>query len=93
MESSDESAFEKSLLDFNVSLIPSDQIQKFKPHIGEGGFGKVYKGTLSNAIVAIKKIKLEEEGREKKDVYSEIFINLQSIFVSKHSLTYLKPKK
>lgn len=84
MESSDESAFEKSLLDFNVSLIPSDQIQKFKPHIGEGGFGKVYKGTLSNTIVAIKKIKLEEDGREKKDVYSEIFNEIKVIHKADH---------
>jgi serine/threonine protein kinase len=84
MESSDESAFEKSLVEFNVCLIPSDQIEKTKPHIGEGGFGKVYRGFLNGVIVAIKKIKLEEDGKEKKDVYADIFNEIKVIHKANH---------
>jgi len=59
------------------NIIPEEDIEKIKPAIGEGGFGKVYKGKYKDLLVAIKKIKLEDDGD--KDVYSEIFQEIKVI--------------
>ena len=83
METSAEYLFEQSLAEFKICLITSDQIKVFKPAIGEGGFGKVYKGQLGDQIVAIKKIKLEDDG-EKKNVYAEIFNEIKVIQKANH---------
>ncbi len=44
----------------NIPLISEKNITKLKPHIGEGTFGKVYKGIYNELHVAIKKIKFED---------------------------------
>jgi len=46
--------FEENL----ITIIPEDKIIKLEPHIGEGSFGKVYKGLYNDNYVAIKKLKL-----------------------------------
>ena len=79
MESQDETEFEKLLSDSCVNLINISNIEIYKPAIGEGGFGKVYKGKYLENSVAIKKIKLENNHGEKKKVYSEI-LNALLIF-------------
>ena len=50
----------KQLMDLGVTVILEDEIIKEKPHIGEGGFGKVYRGKYGEQVVAIKKIKIED---------------------------------
>jgi serine/threonine-protein kinase len=52
---------ESSLKSLGVKIIKDDEIVKLKPAIGQGGFGKVYKGTYQGKDVAIKKIKLMSE--------------------------------
>jgi len=57
------SSVNKTLLKFFeenlITIIPEDKIIKMEPHIGEGSFGKVYKGLYNDNYVAIKKLKLE----------------------------------
>ena len=60
--------FEEQLVKINCPIIPENEIIKEKK-IGEGAFGKVYKGTYNNQAVAIKKIKLVEKAPE---IYSNL---------------------
>jgi len=84
MEELAEQAFEKSLVEMGVQMLEPDAIQKEKPHIGEGGFGKVYKAMYKDNLVAVKKIKLEIESAEKKDVYNEISTEIKNILYADH---------
>ena len=52
--------FENELLKMGCPLIPENEIIKDK-QIGEGSFGKVYKGHYKGKEIAIKKIKLIEK--------------------------------
>jgi non-specific serine/threonine protein kinase len=89
MESLAEVAFDKDLEANGVVIILDEQITKIKPHVGEGGFGKVYKGTYvegnTSHSVAIKKIKLEEDEPElKKKVYDDIMNEIKVIIKANH---------
>ena len=53
--------FEKELIKMGCPLIPENEIIKDKQIIGEGSFGKVYKGHYKDNVIAIKKIKLTEK--------------------------------
>jgi serine/threonine protein kinase len=57
-----------------VEIIPKDDITIFKPFIGRGKFGKVYKGEFKGVTIAIKKMMFEEEDvyENKKDISKEI---------------------
>lgn len=79
MEDLAEQAFEKSLVEMGVPILEEGSVVKEKPAIGEGGFGKVYKATYKEHIVAVKKIKLDVESAEKKDVYAEISTEIKNI--------------
>ena len=57
---------EANIKKFNILLIPEKEVEKKKPHIGEGSFGKVYKGTY-----AIKKLKLDQDANA-FDIINEI---------------------
>lgn len=52
--------FENELIKMGCPLIPENEIIKEK-QIGEGSFGKVYKGIYKDKEIAIKKIKLSEK--------------------------------
>ena len=58
-----EKNFEEELLKINCPIISQTEITKEKT-IGEGAFGKVYKGHYKNQEIAIKKIKLIEKAPE-----------------------------
>ena len=45
------------LKDSNIDIIQKSDIKIDKPYISEGGFGKVYRGSYKNIIIAIKKFK------------------------------------
>ncbi len=64
---------EVSLIKNNIPIIPEKEVEKKKPHIGEGSFGKVYKGTYNGKEVAIKKLKLDQEAVA-ADIINEINI-------------------
>lgn len=52
---------EDKLRNMNVNIISEDEVTKFRPSIGHGTFGKVYKGSYKTKLVAIKKILLKDE--------------------------------
>ena len=58
-----EKKFEEELMKINCPIILETEITKEKV-IGEGAFGKVYKGHYKNQEIAIKKIKLIEKAPE-----------------------------
>jgi len=58
-----EKKFEEELMKINCPIILESEITKEKV-IGEGAFGKVYKGHYKNQEIAIKKIKLIEKAPE-----------------------------
>ena len=58
-----EQNFEEEIKKMGALSIPENEIEKMES-IGEGAFGKVYKGKYKENIVAIKKIKLEEKSQE-----------------------------
>ena len=58
-----EQHFEEEIIKMGALSIPENEIKK-EESIGEGAFGKVYKGKYKDNIVAIKKIKLEEKSQE-----------------------------
>ena len=67
--------FDDDLKKNNVMLIGQSEIQKIKPFIGEGKFGKVYKGIYNNTTVAIKKMVFEEKidsSENRDEIISEI---------------------
>lgn len=70
-----EKQFEEELIKMGVKMIPAEEVQR-DSQIGEGGFGKVYKGTYNNQTVAIKKIKLQNK---ELGVYQEILNEIQVI--------------
>lgn len=69
---------EDSLNALGATIITDDEIVKIKPHVGRGGFGKVYRGVYNNQDVAIKKIKLSgEEAEMIGGILNEIRIVMQ----------------
>lgn len=62
-----ENNFEEAIIKMGGKMIPSTEVVK-EALIGEGGFGKVYKGKYGNIPVAIKKITLQEKSSEVFDV-------------------------
>ena len=58
-----EQNFESEIIKIGSTIIPENEVVK-ECVVGEGGFGKVYKGKYQNQTVAIKKIKLEEKEPE-----------------------------
>jgi hypothetical protein len=68
--------FEKSCKNIGVDIIEGDLIKKFKPSIGTGGFGKVYKGEYKGKFVAIKKIFLSKDDTE---IYNVIFNEIKNL--------------
>ena len=58
-----EQNFENEIIKIGSTIIPEAEVQK-ECVVGEGGFGKVYKGKYQKQTVAIKKIKLEEKEPE-----------------------------
>jgi serine/threonine protein kinase len=81
MESLFDSSLEQALTKLGVPVISEDKIEKLKPHIGEGGFGKVYKGNYDGNVVAIKKIKIEEPNM---DILEEILNEIRVILHADH---------
>lgn len=69
----------KQLTDLGINVIQEDEIVKEKPHIGEGGFGKVYKGKYGQNVVAIKKIKIDEPN---EDIMNDIVNEIKVILVA-----------
>jgi len=64
-----------NLVDNGVSILEEGEVEKLRPHIGEGGFGKVYKGNYGNQVVAIKKILLSTSSEDAaKDIINEIAV-------------------
>ena len=55
-----EKNFENELLKLGYPIIPQNEIKK-DIQIGEGSFGKVYKGLYKDQEVVIKKLKLAEK--------------------------------
>jgi len=45
----------------DVTIITANDVEKVRPSIGQGAFGKVYKGIYKGKVVAIKKILIKEE--------------------------------
>ena len=70
-----EKNFENDLLKMGCPLIPENEVTKDK-QIGEGSFGKVYKGHYKDHEIAIKKIKLIEKVPE---TYSNLLNEIKVI--------------
>jgi len=70
-----EKNFENDLLKMGCPLIPENEVTKDK-QIGEGSFGKVYKGHYKDHEIAIKKIKLIEKDPE---TYSNLLNEIKVI--------------
>lgn len=70
-----EKNFEEELSKMNSPIIQESEITK-ECRIGEGSFGKVYKGTFKGNSVAIKKIKLKEKTQE---VYASLLNEIKVI--------------
>ena len=70
-----EKNFENDLLKMGCPLIPENEVTKDK-QIGEGSFGKVYKGHYKDHEIAIKKIKLIEKD---PDTYSNLLNEIKVI--------------
>ena len=70
-----EKNFENNLLKMGCPLIPENEVTKDK-QIGEGSFGKVYKGHYKDHEIAIKKIKLIEKVPE---TYSNLLNEIKVI--------------
>ena len=70
-----EKNFEKELLKMKCPIIPENEIIKDKV-IGEGAFGKVYRGCYKQNEIAIKKIKLIEKT---PDIYSNLVNEIKVI--------------
>ncbi len=49
------------LREMNVNIITEVEVTKLRPSIGQGTFGKVYKGTYQGKVIAIKKILLKDD--------------------------------
>jgi serine/threonine protein kinase len=68
-----ESTLETILYSMGVTLIKDEEIEKFRPKIGEGTMGKVFKGKYKDLPVAIKKIKtLKDDCIEDQNSLAEI---------------------
>ena len=70
-----EKKFEEELLKINCPIILWSEITK-ENVIGEGAFGKVYKGYYKNQEIAIKKIKLIEKA---PDIYTNLVNEIKVI--------------
>ena len=69
------------LKETTAKIIPESEISREKPHIGEGGFGKVYKGIYDGKAVAIKKLILQSED---KSIVDEIINEIKVILMIEH---------
>ena len=72
---------ETSLKSLGIKMINDNEITKTKPAIGQGGFGKVYRGTFEGKDVAIKKIKLMNEDESTID---DIINEMRIVVVFQH---------
>jgi len=65
---------DEELNKLNVLIIPQHDIQRITPEVGEGKFGKVYKGIYNGHTVAIKKMIIQDLDMEevKTEVINEI---------------------
>lgn len=65
---------ENKLIEMEVTIIQKNEVEKFRPEIGQGSFGKVYRGNYLGKQVAIKKILLndnnfDDEEQTKRALY------------------------
>jgi len=72
------SEFEAKLSEMGVAVLKEEEVERFKPKIGKGSFGKVYKGKYQSEMVAIKKIMLKDEFYD-KGVLDEILKEIQCV--------------
>ena len=70
-----EQKFEEEIKKMNTTIVSENEITK-DCTIGEGGFGKVYKGKYKNNLVAIKKIKLIEKTPE---IFTDLVNEIKAI--------------
>ena len=70
-----EKKFEEEIKKLNTEIISENDIVK-DVAIGEGGFGKVYKGKYKDNLVAIKKIKLVEKTPE---IFSDLVNEIKAL--------------
>jgi len=63
----------------NVNIIPTPDLEKIKPPIGEGKFGLVFKGNYKGNPVAIKKMIFEQLD---KDVIAEVIGEIKNLQVA-----------
>jgi len=72
-------SLEDELKKNNVTLIPAEEIEKFKPEIGEGKFGKVFKGKYKGLNVAIKKMMFDNLNQEN---LNELIVEIKNLLVA-----------
>jgi len=78
---------EAELAKNNVTVIGADEIEKFKPMIGQGKFGKVFKGKYKGNInIAIKKMVFEQLDAEG---VNEIINEIKNLLIAASESTHV----